>query len=265
MKEAKNQENCYWFVFHGEHLLLKKQSEKGGYTIPYGIEPPVSKTTDAYLHTLTPLNDIPCKAFSIQEEYPEDAQYKMWDLRASWDVLKEPLYLKAGKAREILYWDAQHLYCGKCGGKMVMDTEISKKCTHCGMKIWPQLSTAIIVLVHHEDKILLVHAHNLRGKFYGLVAGFVETGETLEQAVHREVMEETGLTIKNLKYFSSQPWPYPCGLMVGFTAEYESGVIHLQESELSAGSWFTKSTLPEIPRNLSIARQLINLWLDNRI
>lgn len=114
-----------------------------------------------------------------------------------------------------------------------------------------------------NDQVLLVHANNFKGNYYGLVAGFVETGETLEQAVIREVTEETSLKIKNLKYFGSQPWPYPCGLMIGFYAEYESGEIKLQRSELGAGGWFTMDNLPPIPEKLSIARKLIDNWIEN--
>ena len=110
--------------------------------------------------------------------------------------------------------------------------------------------------------MLLVHAKNFKTDFYGLVAGFVETGETLEEAVHREVMEETGIKIKNVTYFSSQPWPYPSGLMVGFNADYVSGELRLQRSELSKGGWFSKNNLPTIPEKLSIARMLIDAWLE---
>ena len=143
-----------------------------------------------------------------------------------------------------------------------MHTDISKRCEECGKEVWPSLATAIIVLVHRGDEVLLVHARNFRGNFFGLVAGFVETGESLEEAVHREVLEETGLTITNLRYFGSQPWPYPSGLMVGFHADYVSGEIKLQKEELAAGQWFTKDNLPEIPEKLSIARKIIDDWLN---
>ena len=105
---------------------------------------------------------------------------------------------------------------------------------------------------------------NFRGTFNGLVAGFLEPGETLEECVYREVLEETGLHIKNLKYFGSQPWPYPSGIMIGFTADYESGNIKLQQEELNAGAFYTKDNLPEIPKKLSLARKLIDAWLEEK-
>lgn len=251
----------YWFVFYKSDLLLEKR-EDGTYTIPLQDEPPVAYSDETDVHNIAPLNGVEVKAFYLKEPVVDNERYEMCGLRPSFHKLSLELYLKAGKCEEILYWDSQTRYCGVCGGKMNMHTDISKKCECCGKEIWPQLSTAVIVLIQKGDEVLLVRANNFRGNYYGLVAGFVETGETLEQAVRREVMEETGLSIKNLRYFASQPWPYPCGLMCGFYAEYESGDIKLQLSELNAGGWFRYDKLPAIPDKLSIARKLIDHWLE---
>ena len=214
--------------------------------------------------SVAPLDDgTPVSTLYIDTPVTNDARYQMCGLRASFYRLSEALYLKAGKCHELLYWDRNTQFCGVCGASMEMKTGISKRCTNCGKEVWPQLATAIIVLIHRGEEVLLVHARNFKGDFYGLVAGFVETGENLEEAVRREVMEETGLTIKNIRYFGSQPWPYPCGLMVGFNADYESGAVRLQREELNKGAWFTKDHLPTIPEKLSIARMILDDWLEN--
>jgi len=113
-------------------------------------------------------------------------------------------------------------------------------------------------LVKKENEILLVHAHSFNGAFQSLVAGFLETGETLEECAYREVKEETGLTIKNVEYFGDQFWPYPSGLMVGFIADYDTGEIVLQEDELSDGAFYTKENLPNLPHKNSLSRQMID-------
>lgn len=253
----------YWFIFSDSQLMLEKTAD--GYTIPLQAEPPLEAARPAGdIHNITPpLNGTDVKTYR-SDNVTLGGKYELCPLRASYGKLSPELYYKAGKCAEILYWDANTQYCGKCGGKMKLHTDISKKCTDCGREVWPLLSTAIIVLIHRGDEVLLVHANNFKGHYYGLVAGFVETGETLEEAVRREVMEETGLKIKNLRYFGSQPWPYPCGLMVGFHADYEEGEIHLQRSELGDGGWFGKDDLPEIPEKLSIARKLIDDWLEKQ-
>lgn len=188
---------------------------------------------------------------------------QMMGLRKSFEILSPEDYALAGKAAELVYWDGNMRYCGVCGGELRWDTPISKKCPECGKEWWPSPAVAVIVRIERGDEVLLVHGRNFRGKFYGLVAGFVELGETLEQAVIREVKEEVGLEISNVRYFSSQPWPYPCGLMVGFTARYESGELRLQKSELAGGGWFDRNHLPELPGPASIARQLIDDWINN--
>lgn len=252
----------YWFVFCKTDVMIEKNGD-GTYTIPLSEECPITLKEWQTPHRITPMDDgTEVRTVSIDAPITNQERYEMCGLRPSFYKLSKQLYLKAGKCQEILYWDKNTQFCGVCGAPMKLHTDISKRCTNCGKEVWPQLATAIIVLIHRGDDVLLVHARNFKGDFYGLVAGFVETGETLEEAVRREVMEETGLTITNLRYFGSQPWPYPCGLMVGFNADYVSGEVHLQRSELSKGAWFNKNNLPTIPEKLSIARKLLDNWLN---
>ena len=250
----------FYFVFCKEELLLEKTAD-GSYTIPCQEEPPVEVKPWTNVMNITPIDGVEVKTFRVNNPVAESERYVMCGLRKSYYQLPRQLYLVAGKCQELLYWDQNTKYCGVCGAPMRMDTDISKKCTECGKEVWPQLATAVIVLIHRGDEVLLVRAKNFRTDFYGLVAGFVETGETLEEAVAREAMEETGVTITNIRYFGSQPWPYPCGLMVGFHADYVSGEIHLQRSEIAKGGWFRRDNLPTIPEKLSIARMLLDDWL----
>lgn len=267
----------YWFIFCKTELLLQKTAN-GQYTIPYDEKPPVEVKEWMTIHQV----DVPphlasdegiasVKALRIDIPVANHPDYEMCGLRASFEKIPRHLYLIAGKCQEIIYWDSNTKFCGVCGAPMKLHTNISKRCTQCGKEVWPQLATAVIVLIRRksetgnrdDEQLLLVHANNFRSSYYGLVAGFVETGETLEEAVRREVSEEVGLQITNIRYFASQPWPYPCGLMVGFYADYAGGEIRLQRSELGAGGWYTRATLPQIPGKMSIARQLIDNWVDN--
>ena len=251
----------YYFVFCKDDVLLMPLDD-GSFTIPCQEEPPTEVKPWTHIMNISPMADG-TKVVTYQIEMPPaDSELQPYPLRQSYYKLPRELYLKAGKCQELLYWDRNTKYCGVCGAPMRMDTDISKKCTECGKEIWPQLATAVIVLIHRGDEVLLVRAKNFRTDFYGLVAGFVETGETLEEAVAREAMEETGVAITNIRYFGSQPWPYPCGLMVGFHADYVSGEIHLQRSEIAKGGWFTRDNLPTIPEKLSIARMLLDDWLE---
>lgn len=249
-----------WFVFCKNDILLERLSD-GTYTVPTGDVPPVETADSTHILHVATMDGTDMYAFDTGHPLEADGRYVVCGLRQSYYKLSQDIYLKAGKCHELVYWDGNTKYCGVCGSPMAMHTDISKCCTKCGKEVWPQLNTAVIVLIHRGDEVLLVHALNFRSEFYGLVAGFVETGETLEEAVRREVREETSLEIKNLTYFGSQPWPYPCGLMVGFMAEYDSGELHLQHSELRNGGWFRYDNLPQLPEKLSIARRIIDHWL----
>lgn len=145
----------YWFVFYKSDLLLEKR-EDGTYTIPLQDKPPVAYSDETDVHNIAPLNGVEVKAFYLKEPVVDNERYEMCGLRPSFHKLSLELYLKAGKCEEILYWDSQTRYCGVCGGKMNMHTDISKKCECCGKEIWPQLSTAVIVLIQRGDEVLLV-------------------------------------------------------------------------------------------------------------
>ena len=237
-----------WFVFNSGH----------------GQEPPVAVPVGSTVHTIGEIYGHTAKAYAIYSPVPgnEDSEMMMKDLRASYDVLPFEEYYRAGKASQILNWDKNSRYCPMCG---VPTSPIAKRCPECRQEFYPRISPAVIVLIKKEDKVLLVHAKNFRGQYKGLVAGFLEAGETLEECIRREVMEETELKIKNLRYFGSQPWPYPSGIMIGFIADYESGTIKLQDEELSAGEFYSRDNMPEIPKKLSIARQMIDAWLEGKV
>lgn len=265
MEDTTSNETCGWFVFNSGQVLIEKHTD--GYHIPFGKEAPVQIPVGSTVHTIGTINGFPAKAYLIHTPVhgDESTPRMMKDLRASFDVLPLNEYKMAGKASQILNWDKNSRYCPMCGVPTVQVSPIAKRCPECRQEFYPRISPAVIVLIKKDDSILLVHARNFRGPYKGLVAGFLEPGETLEECVHREVMEETGLRIRNLKYFGSQPWPYPSGIMIGYTAEYESGTIKLQNEELSAGAFYTRDGLPEIPKKLSIARQLIDAWIEGKV
>ncbi|WP_455590441.1 NAD(+) diphosphatase [Bacteroides sp.] len=251
----------WWIIFCQDELLLEKKN--GSYSLPYGITSPINPPAGVTVHEVTEIDGTECKSFSTAHQTEDTEEYVMIGLRASYDLIPLKQYQAAGKAHEILHWDRTNRFCSACGTPLVLKEPIMKKCPQCGKEVYPIISTAILVLVRKEDSILLVHARNFKGTFNSLVAGFLETGETLEECVAREVKEETGLTVKNIRYFGNQPWPYPSGLMVGFIADYAGGEISLQDEELSSGAFYTKENLPELPRKLSLARRMIDWWIEN--
>ena len=288
-----------WACLCAGDILLRREGADGAFSLPYGDEPPVALQPWSNITTLKDLSlnsEIALRVVRLDKPVVGVEGLEMMGLRKSHAVLSPKEYQLASKAAELLYWDQNTKYCGVCGAPTKWMTDISKKCPECGKEWWPSPSTAIIVRVcrmRQSDnlqsgncnkgnaiqssncessncessncqisEVLLVRARNFRSNHYGLVAGFLETGESLEECVERELREEVGIRIKNLKYFGSQPWPYPFGLMVGFTADYADGDIRLQKEELTEGGWFTRDNMPPIPDKASIARMLIDDWLN---
>lgn len=199
-------------------------------------------------------------AFEVSDSAPTEGLTKV-ELRKSYGLLSEKDYALAAKGKELVHWDGTMRYCPRCASELKRSGEISKTCAACGAEYFPQLSPAVLVLVRRGGEALLVHSRNFRRNFFGLVAGFVEMGESMEDCVRREVMEETSLRICNVRYFGSQTWPFPAQLMVGFTADYASGELRFADGELTDGGFFTPENLPELPTPPSLARTMIDAWL----
>jgi len=169
----------------------------------------------------------------------------------------------AGRAVQLVEWERTHRFCGRCATPTEpAPGERARRCPECGLLAFPRLAPAVITLIERDDgAALLARGRGFPVPMYSCLAGFVEPGETLEDAVHREVLEEVGITLAEVRYAGSQPWPFPHSLMVGFEARYGDGEITIDEGELVDAQWFRPDDLPQIPPRLSIARTLIDAWV----
>lgn len=174
-------------------------------------------------------------------------------------ILESELFLLAGKAIQLTEFYLSHKYCGYCKHEMLKSkTEWCVLCEHCNNRYYPQISPAIIVAIRNKDKILLAkHKKHQQDNLYTVLAGFTEVGETIETTIHREVYEEAGIKIKNIRYIHSQPWPFPNAIMLAYLADYESGTLTIDKNELIEANWYSEAKLPRLPEYGTIARRLI--------
>ena len=196
------------------------------------------------------------------EEVDSDAEeppgYEFDTLWSFLTTVDQPVFYLIGRAKQLVEWHQHHQYCGACGSPTAtIPTDRSRKCNACNISFYPRLSPSIIVLVYRGQEILLAKNATTGVNFYSTLAGFVEPGESIEETVHREVYEEVGIKVQNLRYFNSQSWPFPNSLMLGFHAEYKSGDISIQEEEIADAQWFHYSELPNKPAMMSISGWLI--------
>jgi NAD+ diphosphatase len=213
-------------------------------------------------HYLGQLQGRNCYALELAEGNPPPPGMAFEGLRQVYGRMDEDLFSLAGRAVQIVDWDRTHQFCSRCGARTRMrQTERAKECPQCGLLQFPRLSPAIIVRVERAHELLLARSRHFPPGMYSVLAGFVEPGETLEEAVVREVREEVGLEIKDVRYFGSQPWPFPHSLMIGFVATYARGEIFLDGDEIEDAGWFNAGNLPVIPGKISIARRLIDAFL----
>ncbi|MBP5973234.1 NAD(+) diphosphatase [Brasilonema sp. CT11] len=250
----------WWFAFVGNKLLVRFEGNVS--QIPnlislteIGLEP----VRTQFLGTL---DGQPCYSAELPKDAIVPDGMVLQGLRELYGTLDEQLYALSGRAIQIVEWDRTHQYCGHCATPTTqLSHERAKRCPNCGLVNYPRLSPAIIVLVSRGEELLLARAPRFPPGMYSVLAGFVEPGESLEETVVREVREEVGIEVKDIRYFGSQPWPFPNSLMIGFTATYASGDIVIEPQELVDAAWFSKHNLPQVPPRLSIARKLIDSFV----
>ncbi|MFG0834847.1 NAD(+) diphosphatase [Aeromonas bivalvium] len=255
-------EQAFWFVLGGDHLVLLDEQGR----IPQGPK----ACLPAHLHHVhfdrfDEWNGLPCQLLDLGAEVDTQDMAPLRQLMVAGD---EEGFRLAGRAWQLATFRRTHRFCGECGAPMTPEAgEWAQGCRH-GHVVYPRISPCIIVAVRKGAALLLAahrRHHQVDDPMFTVLAGFVEAGENLEQCVAREVFEESGIRVRNVRYVSSQPWPFPHSLMMGFVAEYESGEIRLQEEELVAADFFEADRLPRLPPHGTIARRLIELCLADAI
>ena len=251
-----------WFVFHEDRLLLKESDN--GCRIPCYEDLTKNNLHPTRSQYLGELDGLACYAAELPDADQVSNGFELKGLRQTFGRLEEELIWIAGRANQLVDWSRNHQFCGQCGQPTVdKPEERAKICSACGVVNYPRLSPAIIVAVVKGDRLLLASNKRFKSGYYSVLAGFVEPGETLEECVVRETKEEVGISVKNVRYFGSQPWPFPNSLMVGFLADFAGGEINVDQSEIIDAAWFARDKLPLIPPRITIARHLIDWFVDN--
>lgn len=252
-----------WFAFQGAQILILR--DDAGARLPLAHDPRdigMAPKRSLYLGTL---GDQHCYACELDEgsAAPEGLQWS--GLRALFGAIDDSQFAIAGRAFQIVDWDRSHQFCGRCGTPtQVKNNERARECPSCKQVHYPRIAPAIMALVRRGRELLLARSPHFAPGMYSALAGFVEPGETLEQTLAREVREEVGIEVTNVRYFASQPWPFPHSLMIAFNADYAGGEIVPAPDEIEAADWFTLDRLPpQLPGKISISRRLIDAALSD--
>ena len=258
--QAASEDTCYFVFLDGRLMSI----------VEHGIPRPVTadefRWVDVEVVAKIYLGTWRGKhCFAIEASGSCSEPYVVGELRSWLGRVESSLFYLAGRAKQIVDWNRDHMYCGRCGTPTEdHHSDRAKQCPDCGMISYPRLSPSIIVLVRRGDKALLARNANWPHGMYSTIAGFVEPGESIEQTVHREVLEEVGLRVTNLRYMGSQPWPFPNSLMLGFHADYESGEISCNDEEIAEADWFRYDNLPNRPGGTAISGWLIDSFVKEK-
>lgn len=245
-----------WFAFRGRELFLTNEGR-----VPSGRADELFGEQIRHAHAIGELEGVQCYGCALEDLAAARTAGHFRPLKTLLDDWPEAMAHMAGRALEIIEWDNSHRFCGACGAPTTQETTaIVRRCTNslCRRDHYPRVSPVVIVAVERGDEILLGRSPHFAPGMYSTLAGFVDAGETVEAAVHREIFEESGLRIGHLRYFSSQPWPFPHSLMLGFQAEYLDGDIKIAQDELEDVAFFHVDRLPAVlPGPSTIAHWLI--------
>jgi NAD+ diphosphatase len=251
-----------WFIYCGSRMLVL--SDDAGTQVPATYSPldlGLAPVREQYLGTLAGRH---CFSAEVGESTPLPQGADWSGLRALYGALDDTVFALAGRGFQIMDWDRSHQFCGRCGTATVQKPgERSRACPSCKQVHYPRIAPAVMVLVRRGREFLMARSPHFPPGMYSALAGFTEPGETLEQTLIREVREEVGLEVSNIRYFASQPWPFPNSLMIAFHADFVSGEITPEPGEIEAAEWFSPERLPErLPGTISIARRLLDSALD---
>lgn len=256
-------EPAWWFIYSRRKLLVSSESRESAI-------PLIRNMTDLGIHSngeiyLGTLAGRPCYAAALADSATAPTAMVFQDLRQLSGRLDPDFFPISFRALHLLDWSQKTRFCKQCGGQMrPKPGPPARECPHCGYLSFPRISPAVIVLVERGNQCLLGRSPRFKGEFYSVLAGFAEPGETLEETVAREVREETGIEVQDIRYFGSQPWPFPDSLMIAFTAQYAGGEIRVDGTEIMDAQWFTSDQLPNIPPKISIARNLIDWFISKQ-
>jgi NAD+ diphosphatase len=245
----------YWLLRCGNQFFVVDDGEVGK-TFPLGRASDFGNPVAAL--DIGHWQGKPCRAAEI-EHAPAQVSGELSLLRPLHGLAGAEAFALAGRASELLDWQRNHRFCGHCGTPTTKSPrEFSMICPACGLLAYPRISPAVMVLIERGDDLLLARSPHFRPGVFSALAGFVEAGESVEQCAVREVREEVGVEIAHLRYFCSQPWPFPNSLMIAFFADYAGGEIIPDPAEIEAAGWFSREALPPLPDQASIARRLID-------
>lgn len=251
-------QSAHWILLQEGNLLLR--NEEGTLLLPNGTQPPgLALAKPPLVFASWHGRQVRVAPVSRQTALPADLVAEPFN--AFRENIPLDLMTLAGVGKQLLHWQRLSSFCSCCGGAPVqLPDNWGKKCQHCGTEHFPHIHPCAIVLIRRDDQLLLIRKPEWAQGRYSLVAGFLDMGESLEECAIREAYEETGVEIRNVRYITSQCWPFPSQVMAGFIADYAGGDIRVDGSEIEDARWFTIGSLPALPAHRSIARFLIDSY-----